>query len=226
MKSIIEKIKKLLRIKRGGTPDEIATALSLAQELARKHNLDIGNINPDEKADSGRITHDEALQSSRIQWEHKYAAAICERFFNVTVVYSNLVPRRKRVTFIGNRADIEISFYVFNYLAAHFRRRYAGAKNVRNRQAFLYGMYIGLGAKLETQRQKSEPTAGLILFDAALVKREKYTDEIFGPTRAVSHAPKGNAEVSTRLGAIEGLKTEIRSGLAASRVPEGNLLTA
>jgi len=46
---IVEKIKSSIRMKRGGTPDEIATALRLAQELAAKHGINIGDVNPDEE---------------------------------------------------------------------------------------------------------------------------------------------------------------------------------
>jgi hypothetical protein len=37
MNTALEKIKKLLRMKRGGTQAEIETALALAQQIAAKH---------------------------------------------------------------------------------------------------------------------------------------------------------------------------------------------
>jgi hypothetical protein len=55
--AIVEKIKKLLRMKRGGTPGEIENALAAAAELARKHSIDLGSINPDEESAKERLTH-------------------------------------------------------------------------------------------------------------------------------------------------------------------------
>ena len=50
--AILERLKKLLRMKRGGTPDEIATALRLAQQIADEHGINLDSLNPDEEGSS------------------------------------------------------------------------------------------------------------------------------------------------------------------------------
>ena len=94
---ILEKIRKLLRLKRGGTPDEISTALRLAQELAEKHGIDLNTVNPDEDSQRERpISHREAIIGARIQWECKYAALVADSFFNVSA-FTNRTDRPCRI---------------------------------------------------------------------------------------------------------------------------------
>src|ERR1041384_1268025 len=87
---ILDKIRKLLRMKRGGTPDEVATALALAAELARKHGIALESVDPDAQP-AQPITHLDTKTSARIQWECKYAALVCQQFFNVHVLLRLLV---------------------------------------------------------------------------------------------------------------------------------------
>src|SRR6266571_1607867 len=82
---IIDKIRKLLRMQRGGTPGEVETALGLAAELARKHGIALDAVDPD-ATPAQHITHLNTKTSARIQWECKYAALICNQFFNVHVL--------------------------------------------------------------------------------------------------------------------------------------------
>ncbi len=65
IEKIIDKIKKLLRMKRGGTADEVATALRLARELADKHGIYLDGINPDEQQKSD-MSHAQACRMARI----------------------------------------------------------------------------------------------------------------------------------------------------------------
>jgi hypothetical protein len=84
--TIIDKIKKLLRMKRGGTPAEIETALAMAQKLAAKHGIDINSVDPEEKLKS-EMGHTDGWIGSRAPYDVRYAAKIVERFFNVDVIY-------------------------------------------------------------------------------------------------------------------------------------------
>jgi hypothetical protein len=47
----LDKIRKLLRMKRGGTPAEVETALAMAAEIARKHGIDLSGVDPDHEPD-------------------------------------------------------------------------------------------------------------------------------------------------------------------------------
>jgi hypothetical protein len=46
-KAALDKIRKLLRMKRGGTAGEVENALRMAQELAAKHGIDLNTVDPD-----------------------------------------------------------------------------------------------------------------------------------------------------------------------------------
>lgn len=85
---IIEKIRKLLRMQRGGTVDEITTALKLAQELAAKHGIDLNDVNPDDDGPKAEqpLGHKDMLDAKcRLQCEVKYSGLVCQKFFNVEV---------------------------------------------------------------------------------------------------------------------------------------------
>src|ERR1051326_6604548 len=158
-------------MKRGGTPEEIETALALAAEIARKNGINIDAVDPDAEP-ATPIGHIDAVTSARIQWECKYAGLVCKQFFNVSVLIrqkSELRPGWRfasdyMLTFIGLDRDIQIALYIYHFLVRHFRYSWRTRRGrCRNRQAFLYGMYYGLCSKLDEQRQEQVSEAGLIL---------------------------------------------------------------
>jgi hypothetical protein len=220
---IIEKIKKLLRMKRGGTPAEVETALNMARELAAKHNIDIEGVNPDEESHREQpIGHEDALLAARIQWECKYAGLITQNFFNVQMLLRRTVARRNgwpvpvyAITFIGTEWDRQIGVYVFEFLCGHFRREWTRRRGrCRNRQAFLYGMYIGLGAKLKEQRDRNTPSGpGLVRLERAVERRKLYMEQTFGATTTQDSTPDSDAEAAKYAGYLAGRDTEIRSGV-------------
>jgi hypothetical protein len=207
--SVIETIKKLLRMKHGGTQAEIETALLLAQKLAAKHNLDLNKINPDE-AKREPITHD-VSRAHRIQWECKYAALIIDTFFNVRALTSC-----EGIIFIGTKTDLEIAMYTYNYLIQIFRLTWKMKRGrVRNRQIFLYGIYAGLFEKLRKQQPKPEEQEGLILVSHAL-RLEEYVKN-FGPHESKSIKPDGNVSAAFSQGYRHGESIEIRKGINTNK---------
>lgn len=131
---IIEKIKKLLRMKRGGTPGEIENALAMAAKLARQHGIDLNAINPDEQTGKP-ITHERDILSLRLPLEARLAATILVNFFNVEVcVHPGVCARgyvkvKAAVTFVGEAWDIHISRYVFVFLHARNSRQRTNRRN-------------------------------------------------------------------------------------------------
>jgi hypothetical protein len=210
---IIEKIKKLLRMKRGGTPDEIATALRLAQELAAKHGIDLNNVNPDES--ERPIRHEDEVLGVRVSWESKYAALVVSQFFNVEVFRAVNEERSKYVyRFVGESWDIQIAIYVYRFLCGHFRRTWrTGRGRARNRQAFLWGMYCGLCSKLRDRQPKPIQEPGLIRVDRQLQRRKDYIQQHFGPFNSNSVEPDDEATAARMAGFIAGQKTEICQGV-------------
>jgi hypothetical protein len=217
---VIDKIKKLLRMKRGGTTAEVETALALARELASKHGLDINTINPDEETQ--RVTDQNAFIAARLQWECKYAMLVCERYFNVSALicrhsgpgyYSSMA-----IKFIGTHWDIQIAKYVFTFLKGHFRREWNTRRGrCRNRQAFMFGMFRGLCSKLAAQQQKGEVGQfGILRLDQAKTLLTSYITNFFGETEQQSGIPNGDAKKAQYQGFLAGRATEIRNGVGVS----------
>jgi len=213
--SIIEKIKKLLRMKRGGTAGEIENALALAAKLAREHGIDLNSVDPNEESKSQRITHVEDVLKCRLPLEARFAAAILVNFFNVEIciqrgVCHRLIKIPNKVTFVGTAWDCEIARYIFVFLQRHFRWSWNHRQNrrLKNREAFLHGMFLGLAAKLESQRPHE---AGLILAGNA---RKDYLAKIKpNATDLNLAADDSSAMASKYAGMLAGRDTEIRSGL-------------
>lgn len=234
--AIIEKIKKLLRMKRGGTAGEIDTALALAAELARKHGIDLNSVNPDEEKGE-TITHFEEVLKLRLPLEAKFAAAICVNFFNVQICHVAGGRIRKgdwttlynhMMVFVGTDWDITVARYVFAFLQRHFRWCWNHRKNrrLKNREAFLHGMFLGLAAKLEEARQKEVGT-GLIHIDRAIQLRKDYLAKLFPNAKDTNLKPDdSDASAAKFAGVLAGRQTQIRPGLDKPATPPRAALPA
>lgn len=212
MNPVIEKIKKLLRMKNGGTAAEIATALRLAQELAQKHNIDMGSIDPDQY-DDGKIAHEEIILGSRVQWECKYAALICVNFFHVNCLFHHLMLKNC-IAFIGTRKDIEISRYIYVFVVRSMRLLWKNKRSrSRNRRAFLYGIFLGICSNLREQKTEHENKEGLIVINRGLRQRNDYMAKHFGATTDHDLRPDTRAHHSIENGWRAGKDIAIRYGL-------------
>lgn len=210
----IDKIKKLLRMKRGGTPDEVATALRLAQELAEKHGIDINGVNPDDEQHTRPISHEDEILGSRVSWESKYSSLVCHRFFKVNCFQSLNAERTKYVmTFVGEEWDRQIAIYVYRFLCGHFRREWKTRRGrCRNRRAFMWGMYLGLCRKLRERQPLPKQEPGIIAVDHSLARRNQYIKKHWNLV-SDSVEPDGDAAKAKWAGYQAGLETEIRGGM-------------
>jgi hypothetical protein len=211
---IIDKIKKLLRMKRGGTPDEVATALRLAQELAEKHGIELDQINPNEESQERPISHDDVVHGARIQVECRYAALVANQFFNVRVFSAVTEDRRKYcMRFVGTSWDTQIAIYVYHFLLGQFRRAWRTDRGrCRNRQAFLWGMYCAICNKLKQRQPKTVDAPGLVPVGRTLQRCNQYIQERW-KLREDNVKPDHNADEAAYRGWIAGQRTEIRSGV-------------
>ncbi len=221
---VIEKIRKLLRMKRGGTPAEVETALAMAAELARKHGVDLAGVDPDVEPESELITHQEKILTSRLPMEAKFAAAILVNFFNVSVVIGRtyvpgriLEGRKWAVRFVGTNWDIEVAGYIFIFLQRHFRRSWSQRLNrrLKNRHAFLNGMFLGLSVKLDAERKQTMVgnEAALVFIGNALAKRNAYVAEHWETTDHTLDRDDSNARRARWAGIVAGQQTELRRGM-------------
>lgn len=219
---IVEKIKKLLRMQRGGTPAEVETALALAAELARKHGIDLASVNPDEST-AEPIGHVDTVATSRLQWECKYSAMLVQSFFNVEALLrakgvGSFWRRRGRVehriTFIGTAWDTQIAVYVYHFLVQQFRWAWKTRRGrARNRHAFMHGMYQGIFAKLHAAQCQQVSEAGLVLLGKAVTERKAYLDRHWPNNREVDAKCDSDATAAANAGYLAGKDTEIRTGL-------------
>lgn len=212
MNPIIEKIKKLLRMKRGGTPAEIATALKLAQELAAKHNIDLAAINPDDEGE-GKIAHEDVILGSRVPWECKYSALVCLNFFHVNCLFHQL-RFEKRLAFIGTQRDIEISRYVYTFIVRSMRDLWKNKRGrSKDRRSFLYGIFLAICSTLREQQAQQETREGLLVINRGLALRSNYMTKHFGATKESDARPDNNADCSIQNGYYAGKSIEINKGL-------------
>jgi len=217
---IIDKIKKLLRMKRGGTLAEVETALALARELAAKHGIDLESINPDEEqAPATPVGHEDAFRGSRVQFECKYAALVAETFFGVKIftrrVPTNMWPYQTiALTFVGTDWDRQIAIYVYRFLVGAFRREWSKRRGrCRNRQAFMWGMYVGICTTLRDRQPKPVEGPGLIRIERAAARVNNYLAKHFPNLREHDASPDSNAKAAEYYGYLAGRQTEIRKGL-------------
>jgi hypothetical protein len=196
----LDKIKKLLRMKRGGTQAEVETALNLARELAAKHGIDINSVNPDEQ--QSNLGHADEWIGARIQSECKWATLIVDTFFNVSALTNN-----GRITFVGTEWDRQIAIYVYRFLVAHFRREWKQRKGrCRNRQSFMHGMYCGLAGKLRDQ-QGLVDADGLAVIHLTEAARKRYIEANIGRTEKKAITKGDDAPEALYRGWVAGRET-------------------
>jgi hypothetical protein len=157
----------------------------------------------------------------RLPLEAKFAGAILVNFFNVAICFHTAVNRwflkiPGKITIVGTAWDCEVARYVFIFLQRHFRYSWNHRPNrrLKNREAFMHGMFLGLAAKLEAQQPETE---GLVLSKNA---RKDYLAKLVPTSKDQSlDANNSDAWAAKRAGIRAGSETEIRSGLNKAAAP-------
>jgi hypothetical protein len=222
----IDKIKKLLRMKRGGTAAEVETALAMAQKLAANHGIDINSVDPEEKLKS-EMGHEDGWLGSRAPYDVQYAVRLVERFFNVDVIYRQgyrhihkkedgttyayKEDRCVRLAFVGRKFEIEIAIYIFRFLCGHFKRTWNTKRGrCRDRKSFVHGMFLGISNKLEAERPPIPANS-----QALVLSREAYKAQAFGELTSTKYKSPELSSAALRAGWIEGQRTSIRPAVEA-----------
>jgi hypothetical protein len=215
---IIERIKKLLRLARSANQHEAALAMEKAMALAAEHRVEVEKL--DVYHDAARVTHrDHEDRLARLSDEYQFAARICQRFFRVRCIVRNswhtpegkwLPVSREYIALVGTATDVEIALYVLGFLVHHFRfcwRHHRG--RVRNRRAFLTGMFRGLHAKLAA----AEPPVPVESHNALIVSHDAYIAAHIGKTTDRANREDDDAHAALLAGWHQGQKTQIHGGL-------------
>lgn len=202
----LEKIKKLLRLAQSGNPHEAELAMAHALRIAAREGIDLAGVDPD--SDRWDVTHKVGRQWRRIPKEAEYASLIVGAFFNVKTFSVDGVTERYHAL-VGLRSDVEIALYVYSFLLSHFRRSWNRRKNrrLRNRNAYLYGMYVGLWSKLSEQRPPAGTRSIVPIFD-------RYIADNWGRLTTSKVKPvKKSAGAAIRNGFGAGRNTEINPAI-------------
>ncbi len=206
---IINQIKGLLRMDKGGESTEIETALFLAKKLADKYQIDLDAVNPEEYSET--VSHQTYEGKSRIQYEEKYSLLILIQFFNVESL--TISGFKKQVVIIGTKSNIEIADYTYSFLIKHFRNEWKKNKGrLKKRQAFMYGMYSGICYKLSKANNMLSQSEGLVLREKKEELRD-YIQEQFGETTKTSVVLKDNSKSAYNKGFVSGMRTNIHKGI-------------
>lgn len=183
---LIEKIKKLMRVdpERGSTPAEAEQALAMAQRLALKHGIDLGQLDTEEITAAGEPFEevefipkrkDGIEVKTKLPVCHKWIAKILIRYFAVDIIYQTRYGKyknrdgsegqgfRKILLINGRKTNVQIAIYVYGFLFNEFNQRWEDhckGQDMRalwaERNGFYYGLYLGLDAKLEKEKGRAE----------------------------------------------------------------------
>jgi dimeric dUTPase (all-alpha-NTP-PPase superfamily) len=156
------KIKKLLRVATSSNQHEAELAMAHAQKLGILHNIDISSINAfDEKKEEEKYTKDDVNCGQRYGITQRFANWILEKHFNVKIILSGSRHFGKSIHIIGKTSDVEFAKYLNDYLQETFMRIWHSERKIKNyavreRESFLYGLYLGLNQKLDENKKEVE----------------------------------------------------------------------
>jgi predicted SprT family Zn-dependent metalloprotease len=165
---VLDRIAKLLALAESPNENEAQAAMSAAQRLMLKHNI--------EAAVSGsRASYcfrHLGKPTGRVSEHERRLASILDEFFFVQVIWVPVwrVTEGKRGSVLevcGTRENVELAAYVYDFLMytsdALYRadRKLRGDRSHRARRKFLAGVMSGFHQRLESERQRSE-SQGLV----------------------------------------------------------------
>ena len=188
----LDRIHKLLRLadkSRGATEHEAQTALTKAQELMVKHNIDSARICIEKgekfevEAGEGQIQLPKNLNPCDMP-----ILTILHNYFNVKCVVTR--GGESFCTLIGSAEDVDFATFAFRYLRATFLRCWKEFKADRpwaSANAYYKGLRYGLSKALQAAKDKaSEGFSGYALIISAKTEAiQKYQDDHFGKLKKI-----------------------------------------
>lgn len=188
---VLDRIAKLLALAESPNEHEAQAAMSAAQRLMLKYNIDAISA-------SARSTYTYrhlGKPLSRVFEHQRHLAAILGQYFFVDVIWVSVWQplegkRGSVIEVCGSLENVELSEYVHAFLdhtAAELWREHKRRTRVRSdagRQSFLTGVMSGFRDKLERERVKNKAEGLVWLGDPA---REVYFRKRHPRIRTVSH---------------------------------------
>ncbi|HWY76904.1 MAG TPA: DUF2786 domain-containing protein [Verrucomicrobiae bacterium] len=225
--SVLEKIKKLLRLAQSSNRHEAELAMQRAFELAARHNIDMADVDVDEQ--TKRILHKAFGIGARFSLIRKLTLSILENYFNVRIVLA-----RPSWLFVGTETDVEIAIYVHGFLVSacsrclrKYQDEFARKLSTTKRNSFIAGFMYGIFAKLHESRETlaiGETKTAVALRDKE--NRDKYIKDHIPTVKVPNFADIGRRNRDALMdGFRQGQDTEINKGLNG-KPGERKLLTA
>lgn len=162
--SLVEKIKKLLRLASSTNEHEASLALEKCRALATEYDIDISGID----AWTDKIKENEVIEKNHIDLDQRrksissrFVCWLIQKHFGCRIIYHGSRNSKWRIYFIGKKRDIETGIYVYGYLNTLFMElwhKYRKDKNARTqvRGSYIYGLYSGLDGKLTEAQKQAE----------------------------------------------------------------------
>jgi len=173
--AVLERIAKLLALAESSNQHEAQAAMSAAQRLMLRYNIE------EVQRNAARVyTHRQVGEpTGRASEAERLLSAVLAEFFFVEVirvpVWRPLEGRRGTVIELcGTRANVDLAEYVHSFLTHtaerlwREHRREHGIKGNSGRQSFLAGVISGFRDKLRVERGKSQSNGLVWVGDAGL----------------------------------------------------------
>jgi hypothetical protein len=172
---ILERITQLLALAQSSNQHEAQAAMTLAQKLMLKYNVDRAALG----AKNGYSFRHLGVPSGRVSESERLVSLILsEHFFVETIwvpVYRPLEGKRGQVLEIcGTTANLEMAAYVHGFLTQSAERlwiehkRAAAISSNRERRTYLAGVMEGFREKLQAEAKKSKEQGLVWVGDADL----------------------------------------------------------
>ena len=193
---ILDKVRKLLRLadrSRGATENEAKVALSKAQELMTRHNIDSALLRMEAGEKSGiNVTKGLYELPKSLNPADMLILSLLQSHFNVRVILMT-GHRKTPVDIIGAPADVDFAIFALSFLRETFFRCWNEFKRSAwnpDRGSYYRGLRDGIHAELNAAKKRAEEsyaddqqqTYALAVVDqSAAITR--YVDEHYGKLR-------------------------------------------
>lgn len=227
---ILTKIQKCLNLSKSSNPNEAAQALKQAQALMRKHNIDAGVVD-----DCKEIAAGEKLQATHTEKTPKHIAYLINAIEKTFCVKGLLTSSARywgrwlyctKIEFYGNKSDVIIAEYAFNFLLRLLKKHradyYAKLKQTKDIKPskltamadnYAYGWVRGVYDALVELRPYGDEA-----HVSQMSKIDRYITEVYGELKSnETKNPNFNLQdvAAMRSGYADGKEVEINRGVAA-----------
>lgn len=200
-KGVLSKVARLLALAESGNSHEAEAAMSAAQRLMLKYNLE----QADAAAEKGFRFRHLGKPTGRVEESARVLAAIIREFFFVETLWVRVFrPLEGKwgsvLEVCGAEENLELAQYVHGFLTQTAARLWKehqhknGIRKNRDRRRYVAGVMAGFYTKLQRERGKNQAEGLVWLGDAKL---EGFFKRRYPKTRSVSYGTSGGSSAYT-----------------------------